>query len=160
MAQAKASENESIDVILHGYTSDSSVPLSRSLVSFFFPAGVIVAVAALVAWLLSPLVATDGWLTTLMLLIFAVGVQTLFFELIPLRYFHGRHIFSYNRWLWGALFAIAATVFLQTMLNPDGDFIRAFEQPNMVALAFVVVLFCVASTLVWVYFNSKRKKEA
>jgi hypothetical protein len=119
-----------------------------------------VAIAALAAWLLSPLFSADGWLTTLLLLIFAVGVQTTFFELIPLRYFHGRSIFDYNKWVWGALFAVAATVFLQTMLNPDGDFVRAFEQPNMVTLAIVVALFCIFATIVWMYLNRRRAAQS
>ena len=114
-----------------------------------------IAIAALVSWLLTPVV-EDLWLTTLLLLVFAVGVQTVFFELIPLRYFHGRSIFTYNKWLWGALFAVATTIFLQTMLNPDGEFVHAFDQPNMVALAIVVVLFCLFASAVWFYFNRRK----
>jgi len=115
-----------------------------------------VAIAALIAWLLSPVFSGDVWLTTLLLLVFAVGVQTTFFELIPLRYFHGRSIFSYNKWLWGLLFAVAATIFLQTMLNPDGEFVKAFDQPNIVALAVIVVVFCLFATAVWFYFNRRK----
>lgn len=121
----------------------------------FFALGA-VAIAAVIAWLLSPVFSGDAWLTTLLLLVFAVGVQTTFFELIPLRYFHGHSIFTYNKLLWGVLFAVAATIFLQTMLNPDGEFVKAFDQPNIVSLAVIVGVFCIFATVVWIYFNRKR----
>jgi hypothetical protein len=120
--------------------------------------GSIIAVSA-GAWLLSPLFDADAWFKTLFLLIFAAGVQTLFFEMLPLKYLHGEGVYQFNRVLWLGLFIVAATVFLQTMLNPDGAFVSAFESPNMVLLSIVVVAFCIFSTAVWFYLQRLEKLE-
>ncbi len=118
------------------------------------------ALVAVIAWGLASLFGPAAWFKTLFLLIFAVGVQTLFFELLPLKYLHGRGVFQFNRVLWLALFVVAAVVFLQTVLNPDGAFISAFESPNMIALAAVVIAFCLFSTAAWFYFQYLEKKQA
>ncbi len=120
--------------------------------------GSIIAVSA-GAWLLSPLFDADAWFKTLFLLIFAAGVQTLFFEMLPLKYLHGQGVYQFNRVLWLGLFVIATTVFLQTMLNPDGAFVSAFNSPNMVLLSIVVIAFCIFSTAVWFYLQRLEKLE-
>ena len=115
--------------------------------------------SALAAWLAAPYAGDNPWLRTLLLLVFGIGVQTLFFELIPLRYFHGRGIFDYNRGVWAILFILVSALFMQTMLNPDGDFVRAFDSPNIVILAIVVLIFCVFSAVVWLYFNRPGRRR-
>lgn len=123
-----------------------------------------VAVLSLMAWFLSPLVSSNLFVVTILLLTFAVGVQTLFFEMLPLSNLHGKDIFQLNRWLWAALLGIFAWLFLTTMLNPDGEFLSSFTQPDMVTLAVIVVLFCLFAVGVWFYFNrparTKQKTDA
>ena len=118
------------------------------------------AFVAIVAWALAPLISADAWFKTLFLLIFAAGVQTLFFEMIPLKYLHGRGVFQFNRLLWLVLFVVTTTVFMQTMLNPDGAFVSAFDSPNMVVLSVVVIVFCIFSTAVWFYLQRLEKVQA
>ncbi|HEX7587603.1 MAG TPA: hypothetical protein VF478_04745, partial [Anaerolineae bacterium] len=119
-----------------------------------------IAVVVSLAWVLTPLFATDPWFKTLFLLIFAAGVQTLFFEMIPVKYLHGRGIFQFNRVLWFVLFAVTALVFFQTMLNPDSSFVSAFQSPNMVILSVVVIVFCIVSTAIWFFLQRLEKAEA
>jgi hypothetical protein len=118
------------------------------------------ALVVIIAWTLTPLFAVDAWFKTLFLLLFATGIQTLFFEMLPLKYLHGRGIFQYNRWLWLGLFVVTTTVFIQTMLNPEGAFISAFNSSNILVLSLVVVVFCILSTLVWLYLQRLEKAEA
>lgn len=117
------------------------------------------AVVAIGAWVLTPLFSSDAWFKTLFLLIFAASVQTLFFEMMPLKYLHGRGVFRFNRLLWLALFVVTTTVFLQTMLNPNSAFVSAFNSPNMVMLSLVVIVFCLFSTAVWFYLQRLEKGE-
>jgi hypothetical protein len=116
--------------------------------------------AAMIAWLITPFTDPSVWFHTALLLIFAMGVQTVFFEMLPIKYLHGRGIFEFNRWLWLGIFALTTTIFFQTMLNPDGDFIRAFEQQNMVILALIVLAFCIGSTALWFYLQRAEKVAA
>jgi hypothetical protein len=101
---------------------------------------------------------SDAWFNTVFLLIFAVGVQTVFFEMMPISYLHGKGIFKFNRVLWLILFAITAAVFLQTMLNPNGSFVGAFNSPNMVVLSIIVGLYCVFCAGVWFYLQQIDKR--
>src|SRR5581483_7545663 len=112
---------------------------------------------ALSAWILAPFFTNSPLIATILLLLFAVGVQTLFFEMLPLRDLHGKSIFEYNRLLWVMMVALVSWLFITTMLNPDGAFLGAFIQPDMVGLAVVVALFCLFSTGVWVFFNAGKK---
>lgn len=117
------------------------------------------AFVGIVAAVLVQLVIADAWFETLFLLVFAAAVQTLFFEMLPLKYLHGRGMFQFNRALWLVAFAVVAFVFMQTMLNPTGAFAAAFDSPNMVMLAVVVIAFCAFSTLTWFYLQNLEKSE-
>lgn len=121
-----------------------------------------VGITALLGWVLSALVpqsqGANLWLSTLFLLIFAVGIQTLFFELIPVYGTMGRDFFSHNKWLWAVLFVAVLFLFIQTQLNPEGDFVQAFNQRNMVMLILVVAVFCSISAGLWFYFWNRDRR--
>jgi hypothetical protein len=116
------------------------------------------ALPAMAAWFLLlafPNGATGGvslWIATVLALIAAIGLQTVFFEMIPIKGFYGRAIFERSRRVWFALFAFFTFMFIQTQLNPDGAFLSAFQKPNMVALLVVVALFCLISGGIWLHF--------
>lgn len=124
---------------------------------------VAVGITAMLGWFASALIPqTQGsnlWLSTLFLLIFAVGLQTLFFELIPVYGTMGRDFFENNKWLWGLLFVVVLFLFLQTQLNPTGNLVSGFAQRNMVTLAIVVVVFCVVSGGLWFYFWNRDRRR-
>ncbi len=121
-----------------------------------------VGLVALVAWLGLDAVPHEGttlWLATLCALIFAVGIQTLFFEMLPFHGTYGREILRSWRGMWFVLFVGVTFIFVQTQLNPDGDFVGAFQKPNMVALTLFVLGFCAVSASVWFYFWQKDRAE-
>ena len=90
-------------------------------------------------------------------LIFAIGLQSVCFEMIPLRGLYGEAIFRRNRLLWFVLFVGLVFLFVQTQLNPNGSFVGAFNRPNMIGLAVFVLGFCAGSALIWFYFRQKDK---
>jgi hypothetical protein len=111
------------------------------------------------AWALTPTFHYDPWLETILLLMFAAGIQTMFFEMLPISYLHGKGIFKFSRILWLFLFILATTTFLQTMLNPNGVFLGAFESANMVLLSLFVIAYCVFCTLVWLALTRLARKR-
>lgn len=123
-----------------------------------------VALVALTAWGISAFIpqvpGADLWLATLMLLIFAVGIQTLFFEFIPVPGNLGSDLFKGRKLWWIAGFALIAFLFLQTQLNPSGDFLGAFNKPNMLALILLTTVFCVISGGLWLYFWNRDRRRA
>ena len=58
-----------------------------------------------------------------------------------------------------SLLVCGALFIAVTMLNPDGDFVKAFDSPNMALLAIVVAMFCVFSVAVWFYFNGLGEQQ-
>ncbi len=115
---------------------------------------------ALAAWLLLTFIpkASSGtplWLATVLSLTFAIGLQSVFFEMIPLKGLYGEAIFHRNRILWFGLFVLFAFLFVQTQLNPDGDFVRSFSKPNILGLVLFVLAFGAFSLGVWLYFRRR-----
>ncbi|MGB8647496.1 MAG: hypothetical protein WCF84_19845, partial [Anaerolineae bacterium] len=119
------------------------------------------AIPAIIAWLLVAAIpaqenGTMLWLATVLSLIFAIGLQTVFFEMIPIKGFYGQAIFKRNRWLWGLLFIFFAFLFLQTQLDPNGSFVGSFNRPNMIALLLLVLGFGGLSVGLWFYFMRRE----
>lgn len=116
------------------------------------------ALPAIVAWLLLLTLPTQGvtgptlWIATVLALIFAIGLQSVFFEMIPIPGLYGKAILDRSRILWIVLFALFAFLFLQTQLNPEGSFVGAFNKPNMQAVLVFVLGFCAFSAAVWFFF--------
>ena len=121
-----------------------------------------VALVAGGAWFLSDFISpTQGanlWLATLLVLIFAVGIQTLFFELIPVPGNKGNDIFKHHKLFWILGFTLIAFLFIQTQLNPDGNFVGAFNQRNMILLLTVTLVFCGISGGMWFYFWNRDRR--
>ena len=112
----------------------------------------VTAAASLLAWGLS-IYAADPWLNTILLLTFGAGVQTTFFEMLPLSYLRGKSIFKFNPLVWLILFVGSTIFFLQTMLNPDGPFLSAFLSANMVLLSVFTALYCAICALIWFFLS-------
>ncbi|MCL5950770.1 MAG: hypothetical protein M1132_03455, partial [Chloroflexi bacterium] len=110
----------------------------------------------LAAWVVAPLVDTDAWFKTVALLTFATAVQTLFLQMLPLKNLHGRSLFESSRPAWFVLFILIALVLLETMLNPDGSFIAAFQSPTMLLLALAAVAFSITSVILTLYAHRQR----
>lgn len=121
-----------------------------------------IAVTAILGWGFSALVPQEPgstlWFSTIFLLVFAVGIQTMFFELIPAYGTMGRDVFARNKLIWGVIFTGVLFLFVQTQLNPEGDFVKAFTQSNMIALAIVVLVFCAVSGGLWLYFWNRDRQ--
>ncbi len=107
---------------------------------------------ALLFFLPTPLPGTELWIATVLSLIFAIGLQTVFFEMIPIPGFYGREIFAKNRLLWFVFFAVFLFMFIQTQLNPKGEFLGAFNKPNMIGLLVFVLAFGVVTLAIYFYF--------
>ena len=119
---------------------------------------VVTAAAGLAAWALSSL-AADPWLNTLLVLTFGAGIQTAFFEMLPLSYLRGKSIFKFNPLVWLILFVGATVLFLQTMLNPEGPFLSAFLSANMVTLAVFTVLYCIVCAMIWFFLTRAESSK-
>lgn len=90
---------------------------------------------------------------TIGLALFAVAIQTAFFEMVPLSLTMGAQVFRWNLLLWGALFVPVFFVFSHTMLNPDGEFLEAFENTPLVVLTVMTILLAALLAFLWVFLT-------
>ncbi len=119
---------------------------------------VVTTVTGLAAWTLSSL-AVDPWLNTIFVLTFGAGIQTAFFEMLPLSYLRGKSIFKFNPFVWLVLFVGTTALFFQTMLNPDGPFLSAFLSANMMVLSVFTVLYCAVCAMIWFFLTRAEKSS-
>ncbi len=89
---------------------------------------------------------------TLGLAIFAVAVQTAFFEMLPLTASTGARLFRWNPVIWALLMLPVTFVFAFTVLNPAGDFFAAFSTPNVQVTVVLLDVLVTATLVLWLYF--------
>lgn len=70
-------------------------------------------------------------LQSLLLLIFAVTVQNLFLHMLALPDTIGEMVKRWNRVAWFAALVLASYIYLQTLLNPNGDLARSLQTSNI-----------------------------
>ena len=80
-------------------------------------------------------------LQSLLLLIFAVTVQNLFLHMLALPDTIGEMIKRRNRIAWFIALLLASYVYLQTLLNPNGDLAHSLETSNVRAFIGTIGLF-------------------
>lgn len=120
-------------------------------------------IPALVAWLLLIPLAPKGaegatlWVATVLSLIFAIGLQSVLFELIPIPGLYGEAIFHRSRLVWFIMIGLFGFLFVQTQLNPDGQFLGAFNKANVIWLTIFTLAFCLFSAGFWYYFQRRPK---
>ncbi len=116
------------------------------------------ALVGALAWWLLPMASYDPWLKTLLVLVFATGVQTVFFEMIPFTYLRGKGIYKMSRVLWVLMFGSITAIFLQTMVNPHGAYLSAFESKNMLLLTLATLAYCLLCAFIWLILTRAESK--
>ncbi len=87
------------------------------------------------------------------LAVFFVGMETLFFELLPLAYGTGRSILRWSKPVWVVLFVPIAFLFNHALLNPQSGFLDSFLVSNVRFLWFVLFVLVAITAGLWFYFN-------
>ncbi len=91
---------------------------------------------------------TVSGLEAFLLVIFAVGLENMFVQLLGLSGGLGLRLKRSNRWIWGSSVIFVTFAFLHTLLNPRYDFVKALQQGNTglfieVAAGFILITFIV-----------------
>jgi len=76
---------------------------------------------AIGAWLLVPILKPYPVLSDLMILLFVILIEGVFFEAMPLSYLPGYPIFTWNKWLWGFFFGSVTFLLFHTLFNPNSS---------------------------------------
>lgn len=87
------------------------------------------------------------------LIVFLVGIETAFFESMPVAYTSGRRLFKGSKILWALFFIPVTFLFMHTLLNPQSDFLASFSTPNVQLLWAILIGLVGLTSFLWVYFN-------
>jgi hypothetical protein len=91
-------------------------------------------------------------LEPILLTIFLLCLQGVFFELFPLSVTEGGDIWSWRKVLWLATFALVFFCFYHFLLNPNASGVQALEQNGVQALWTLILVFGLATVVLWLLF--------
>src|SRR5262249_11056882 len=83
--------------------------------------------------------------------VFAIAVQTAFFEMLPISVTIGNKLFRWNGVVWALTFIPVVFLLAHTMLNPTGNFLTAFQTANVRAIAVLLLVLIGITFLFWFY---------
>ncbi|HEY2705014.1 MAG TPA: FGLLP motif-containing membrane protein [Candidatus Dormibacteraeota bacterium] len=91
-------------------------------------------------------------LDAMLAMIFVVGLETMAFGLVPLRFLDGEKIVAWSRLAWAALFGAGVFGLLHVLLDPRSGYL-AEARGGVVTLILLFVGFGAASVTLWAYFR-------
>jgi len=111
-------------------------------------------IGGLVLWLGSSfLPAGLGWMSALFLNVFAISLQGVLFELIPLDVMDGSDLWKWKKGLWFLLFFAAFFGFTHIFLNPSGQDVQALQQNGVRTLLVIMAVYGLATLGLWLAFR-------
>jgi drug/metabolite transporter (DMT)-like permease len=99
-------------------------------------------------------------LEPLFLTIFLLCLQGVFFELFPLSVTDGGDIWNWRKLVWLAAFAVVFFCFYHFLLNPSASGVQALQQNGVQALGVLIVVFGLATLLLWLLFPVRLRRRA
>ena len=114
----------------------------------------------LAAWLLTPLadlVSAD--LSALLLSIYLVSLESVFFALPPLVIIDGGDLWRWDRRLWAASAFAVGFLFFHTVLNPGYEDVRLLQADSLFAFLTLCVLAGVLTLALWLGFPYREERR-
>jgi hypothetical protein len=128
-----------------------------------FPA-IALLVLSIIAWLLViPLrevtEGSDAWWVALpegaAVAVFVVGLEGLFFNMIPLSFMDGAKIAEWNRLLWFLMFGVAGFLFWHVLLNQEGAYLDVLPEKRVIAALGLLAFYSIVTLGTWAYFRRR-----
>lgn len=139
--------------VLQGVRQEGIRALVTKLTVLFFTS---------LGWMLSPWAAkVSAGLEVLLLTTFLVGLEYVFFVLIPFDVLDGASLFKWNRSAWGILLSLSLFGTFHFVLNPSSSGVQAFRQNGIqtVILVMVLILILVVGLRIIVVVSSRKRGQ-
>jgi hypothetical protein len=91
-------------------------------------------------------------LEPLFLTAFLISLEGVFFALVPLAFAEGGDIWGWRKGVWSVFFAVVLFCFYHFALNPSASDVQAIQQNGVRTLLVLVVVFGLATLMLWVLF--------
>lgn len=86
--------------------------------------------------------------------LFVAGLESLFFQLIPIQFMDGAKLLRWNKLAWLSLALVSGFLFWEVLLNDDKQSLNAVEHTRTVVALIVIVSCLVATVLLWAFFRA------
>lgn len=125
-------------------------------------------VLSLLAWLAlapvrSALEGNSNWLLGLLeailAMIFVVGIEGVFFTMIPLRFMKGAKLLAWNKAAWAILFTVAGFCFWHFLLGQGEAYVGALLQTKVLTTIGIVLFYSGLSVATWLFFQWVNRGE-
>jgi hypothetical protein len=94
-----------------------------------------------------------------LLTIFLISLQGVFFQLFPLTITDGGDIWKWKKGLWFVIFLGVFFCFYQFLLNPDSSDVQALQQNGVQTLLLMILVFGVTTLTLWLLFPFRLKRK-
>ena len=116
---------------------------------------------ALALWLATAILPSAlAPLEPLLLTAFLIGLQGVFFALIPLAFTDGGHIWTWRKSVWCAFFTAVLFCFYHFVLNPNSSDVQAVQQNSVQTLLALIVVFGLATLILWMLFPFRLQRAS
>lgn len=118
--------------------------------------------AALIAWLLLPLVrgvgpAGDTFVRTILetasVTVVIAGLEAAVFAMLPIRFLPGEKVFRWDRRIWAALLGIGMLGFLHILLGPTSGYLADTTRSSFVTVVGLLLTLGLGSVAFWAWFR-------
>jgi len=123
--------------------------------------------ASLLAWALLGIVrgmetGTDGWALplgeALLAVLFVVGLEGVFYNMIPLTFMDGRAVADWSRPAWALIFGVTTFLFWQLLINPNAGYLDALRETKVVVVLSLVAFYVIVTLGTWSYFRWRSQR--
>ena len=125
-------------------------------------------IASLVAWaVLGPLTSaaqTDAspWnvlAANVAAATFVGGLEGVFYAMIPISFMDGAVVWRWSKVAWLALFGVTTFLFWQLVINQYAAYLKAFQQPTIVAIVLILAVYGTLTGVAWAYFRFRKGRD-
>ena len=92
--------------------------------------------------------------------VFVVGLEGLFFNMIPLTFMDGAKIAGWNRLLWFVMFVTAAFLFWHVLLNQEGAYMEPLRETRVITALSLLAVYSIITLATWTYFRVRAGRQA
>ena len=92
--------------------------------------------------------------------IFAIGLEGLLFNLLPLTFVDGERLAKWNKAAWLVTFTIVVFLFYHIIINRNMQFEDAIGDLKVQMMFVITIVFLVLSVIVWLAFRLRHRIEA
>ena len=96
---------------------------------------------------------------TVLATVFAFGLETAVFGLLPLRFMAGSKIVAWNRWAWAAVFGLGLFGFVHILLRPGTGYVSTVGPGGVATVVGMLMGFGVLSVVLWGYFRFRPARQ-